>query len=859
MKKWIALLLAGVMFFSSAWIPGAGSSSVYAADDEVEVIYSDVEYDVNPLYADIIDEASLDLEPSESGISMYTEPVYETDINVLKEAMRQAMLYRCERVTLYYETMDISGLGEGWLTDWLDNYAFAHTGDPIGGDYLQWHYKGAQASYGGYKLSDGRYQLEFRFTFEYYTTTEQEEIVAAVSDEVLAKLGIKAEMSDYEKTKLIYDYVCDTVTYDYDNLYDNSYFLKFSAYAALINKTAVCQGYANLLYRLLNAVGVDARVISGLGNGGPHAWNLIGIDGVYYYADATWDAGRNNYNYFLRGTTDFGDHTPQSQFVDDYLIAGSMYVESLHCDHNYGDWEVFKAPTCSATGVIAQSCSKCGHMVTQTTEKDAENHSFDTVITKATTSKAGSISEVCKDCDLVNASTPIAKIASVELSETSYVYDGSAKKPSVTVKDEDGKTLENRTDYTVSYASGRTNVGTYDVTVTFCGNYSGSVVLSFTIYPVAPGSVTAKLTGHNDATVTWDAVAGADGYHIYYKKSSAASYNTTYKTTTGTSCKYSNLAANTLYNIKVVPYVLVGGVEMESANSQVTTLQTLRNLAAPSKVTLQLTGHNDVKVSWSKVSNASGYYVYYKKASASSYSSYKTTTGTSLTFTNLTASTKYTFKVIPYGVSNGSKIKSDNYSTNSITTLKNLAAPSKVTLQLTGHNDVKVSWSKVSNASGYYVYYKKASASSYSSYKTTTGTSLTFTNLTASTKYTFKVIPYGVSGSTKVKSDNYKTSSITTLKDLSAPSKLTLTVKSKSSIKASWSKVSGAKGYYVYYKKSSASSYSLYKTTTGTSLTLTGLSKNTKYTIKIVPYGVSGSTKVKSDHYITKSATTLKK
>lgn len=58
------------------------------------------------------------------------------------------------------------------------------------------------------------------------------------------------------------------VKYDYENLDDTDYKLKYTAYAALLNGTAVCQGYANLLYRMALEAGIDARFISGLGNGG---------------------------------------------------------------------------------------------------------------------------------------------------------------------------------------------------------------------------------------------------------------------------------------------------------------------------------------------------------------------------------------------------------------------------------------------------------------------------------------------------------------------------------------------------------------------------------------------------------------
>ncbi len=68
----------------------------------------------------------------------------------------------------------------------------------------------------------------------------------------------------------------------------------------------------------------------------------------------------------------------------------------------------------------------------------------------------------------------------VILSETSYKYDGKAKAPTVVVKD--GKTLLKKDrDYSVSYSSGRTDVGRYKVTIKLKGNYSGSNTSEFRI------------------------------------------------------------------------------------------------------------------------------------------------------------------------------------------------------------------------------------------------------------------------------------------------------------------------------------------------------------------------------------------
>ncbi len=82
----------------------------------------------------------------------------------------------------------------------------------------------------------------------------------------------------------------------------------------------------------------------------------------------------------------------------------------------------------------------------------------------------------------------------VKLSSTSYTYNGKVKTPSVTVKNSGGTTLTKDTHYTVSYASGRTNAGTYKVTVTMKGNYTGTKTLSFKIKPIDVSTCTLKLS-----------------------------------------------------------------------------------------------------------------------------------------------------------------------------------------------------------------------------------------------------------------------------------------------------------------------------------------------------------------------------
>ena len=73
--------------------------------------------------------------------------------------------------------------------------------------------------------------------------------------------------------------------------------------------------------------------------------------------------------------------------------------------------------------------------------------------------------------------------SNIVISPESVAYDGTVKSATVTVRNEAGAKLIRNQDYTLSVPSGRTEVGTYNYTVIGKGNYSGSVIKTFTITP----------------------------------------------------------------------------------------------------------------------------------------------------------------------------------------------------------------------------------------------------------------------------------------------------------------------------------------------------------------------------------------
>jgi transglutaminase-like putative cysteine protease len=177
--------------------------------------------------------------------------------------------------------------------------ATEHTGEPDEGDYILFQY----ASYKGQartEIAGVSPVVEIEYDLSYYDDAEQEAEVDTKVTEILEELDLENKM-DYEKVSAIHDYICSNV--EYEAAVDGSD-IRRTAYGALIEGRAVCQGYSVSLYRLLLEAGIDNRIIFGEGlspdgTTGPHTWNIVELYGKYYYMDITWDDSTGKQDFFL--------------------------------------------------------------------------------------------------------------------------------------------------------------------------------------------------------------------------------------------------------------------------------------------------------------------------------------------------------------------------------------------------------------------------------------------------------------------------------------------------------------------------------------------------------------------------------
>ena len=180
-------------------------------------------------------------------------------------------------------------------------------------------------------------------------------------------------------------------------------------------------------------------------------------------------------------------------------------------EHAWSDWEFI------GNGKHKRHCTAEGCTVVEedTCTIDAPKEK----VTKATTSKDGKVEKQCAVCGNVFSSEVLPKASGIKIAVVSYTYNGKVRTPAVTVKDSKGKALA-KADYSVAYASGRKNVGSYTVTITLKNNYSGTVKKTFKIVPKTT-SISKLTAGKKKLTVKWKKQATqTTGYQLQYGTSS---------------------------------------------------------------------------------------------------------------------------------------------------------------------------------------------------------------------------------------------------------------------------------------------------------------------------------------------------
>ncbi len=321
--------------------------------------------------------------------------------------------------------------------------------------------------------------------------------------------------------------------------------------------------------------------------------------------------------------------------------------------------------------VGGKKCSVCGAIIEDPEITQAPGHVYEVFIPakKATLSENGATESMkCAVCGDEVPGEVIAKIDSVALTVSKVNYNGKACTPGVIVKDADGKTLTKGVDFTVGYKN-NINPGKALVTVSFIGDYDGTVARNFVIN-YSYTARTAKLAVNqttNSIKASWSAVSGAAGYRVqlYKGKTLVRTFNTT--KTSVTIKKLDNgkkLSAGTEYKVVITAFSKIGGKVYYSTASR--SLLTATKTVAPVVKSVSA-GKKSVTLKWNKVAGATGYTVYYSTKKNSGFKSVKATTKTYRTVKNLKSGKTYYVKVVANKRVAGNRIASSFSKTYKVT------------------------------------------------------------------------------------------------------------------------------------------------------------------------------------------------
>ena len=523
--------------------------------------------------------------------------------------------------------------------------------------------------------------LIFSYNVKYLGTkneVEQQKLqLEAAASRAVAQT--EASMSDLEKALAVHDYLIQNCEYDYDRLNNGSLpQVSHTAYGALVNKMAVCDGYGNAYcYIMKDKLGISCEMVSSPSMN--HAWNLIEIEGKWYHVDNTWDdpvrdcMGRVGHNYFLLSDQAISDadHGHQgwsterkadSMLYDDFYWSG---ITSAICPYQ-GEWyyslyEDFKVELVKRAELLAGGIEKV--YAVDAWNVDGGNSIFTSsfmFLSKADGkiyfNDKDKIWRLKPDGTITEAYEPAKAPGqlifgfAVQGKNLCYALQNT---PQLVAKQQvlthalpelnicPGHQYQSK----ITKAATETQKGIKTYICIFCGeSYTEEIPM---LKPARPGNVTGLKVTKNLAgslTFTWKRENNVSYRLVFYKGNQVIST----KYVTGNIRSYGGLKPATEYMLRVTPYRLVNGTKVYAAGTG-----TVHAATAPAAATLQSvkkSGSNKVKLVWKRVSGASGYEIF-MKTEKGSYQKIKTIAKgntTSFVKSGMKKGKKYSFRLYAY-------------------------------------------------------------------------------------------------------------------------------------------------------------------------------------------------------------------
>jgi len=323
--------------------------------------------------------------------------------------------------------------------------------------------------------------------------------------------------------------------------------------------------------------------------------------------------------------------------------------------------------------------------------------------------------------------------------------------------------------------------------------------------------------------LSWEGVAGANGYEISKSTTLAGTYTVIGSTGEGVvEFNVTGLAFNSITYYKVRAYTIINSVKNYGASTLGISGKTM-----PSTVQLNLvnSAYNANTLSWPAVEGATGYEIYYSSGTSTYYTLLKAQTLTSYVHSALLFNTQYNYKVRAYKLVGTVKYYGAYSTLTSVKTA--VSAPSAI--HSSTHDSIGLTWNTVIGASGYEVSIATSLSGPYT-VTTQTGVSKTYSALMTGTTYYIKLRSYRLVSTTKVYGPY--SSVITVTPTLEIPN-LQLTGMSTTTATFSWAAVSGATDYEIRIISDAPDSEWFVESVSALTFMFEDLDMNAHYTVEI--------------------------
>lgn len=382
MKQWkqkIACLLAGIMVITG-FFPWNSAVSVHAEESVIKSSADGFEYRLRTsgtndyICTSDIRQVYDNYQDAVKGLADISKKI------VLERKMDQYSISIPVEIKADQKVSDIDGdKGANPFNDAVQKEFYRETGNPEEGLGLRQIFvvRGNLMSDDHQKITYDEKTKSYRGIFYYSVTynisNERYSKTVTKLKEVMDSLNLDGK-TDYEKCKAIREWIGKNVKYDREYVKDSANCPRKNAHdmtGAILDGYAVCDGYAFLFHYMANAAGLLTFIEEGyqISNGLQHAWNLVKIDGTFYYTDNTsisLDKDENANGEFLLGQDTMFNLTvtPKNNDIENTysnISKDDWSKEHSVCKGNHNLVMTGEGPaTCETMGYTGYYCTNPG-------------------------------------------------------------------------------------------------------------------------------------------------------------------------------------------------------------------------------------------------------------------------------------------------------------------------------------------------------------------------------------------------------------------------------------------------------------------------------------------------------------------